>query len=58
MCFMATASGHFIGAFIGRGRFFMHRVELLNWHCAEFSIYHGTFPVVSFSEQQRYHSFF
>jgi hypothetical protein len=22
MCFMATASGHFIGAFIGRGRFF------------------------------------
>lgn len=35
----------------------MHRVELLIWHCAEFTIYHGNIRLVSFSEQQRYHSF-
>ena len=29
---------------IGQGDFIMHRVELLNWHCAEFTIYHGNIP--------------
>lgn len=29
---------------IGQGIFIMHRVELLIWHCAEFTIYHGNIP--------------
>lgn len=53
MCLMRRTSTHTQAHWAGD--FIMHGVELLIWHCAEFTIYHGNITLVSTLEQQRYH---
>jgi hypothetical protein len=47
MCDCSRSRAYISGA-LGQD-FIMHRVELLIWHCAEFTIYHGNIRLVSLS---------
>jgi hypothetical protein len=47
MCEFSKSRAHITGALVGD--FIMHRVELLIWHCAEFTTYHGNIRLVPLS---------